>query len=150
MWTSGADNEQYEALLDQCAGTRQSIPERERHLAMQKWREVYAARYHATSGKWVRGNMEWHVLSFADFRVLRGARAEAAYQSLQDTTYLVLPEEVQYPAYRVEGGKLPNLSDLGADMLVCPADYSWTMAFTHEQEFGWGPFFCRSEWAEPK
>lgn len=37
----------------------------------------------------------------------------------------------------------PDFSDWGADLYVFPADLAWTMAFTHEQCMGLGPYFAR-------
>jgi len=33
-----------------------------------------------------------------------------------------------------------------ADVYVTPPDFAWTMAFTHEQDAGLGPYFARREW----
>jgi hypothetical protein len=62
-------------------------------------------------------------------------------------TYWLVPEAPEYPAYRCEGARLPDLSHTTTDVYVWPDDVAWTMAFTHEAAaLGLGPYFSRREW----
>lgn len=55
----------------------------------------------------------------------------------------MLPFEEEDLAYKARG---PKPLELGRkDALVVPSDFSWTMAFTHED--GWfGPYFSDAAW----
>jgi hypothetical protein len=47
---------------------------------------------------------------------------------------------------RLVNGALPDFRPLCDDVYVWPDDLAWTMAFTHEEASGLGPYYCRREW----
>ena len=162
--SSMLDLEGYLAVVDQLGGTLTMLTPRERHLRIQHWRQVFAAPLHRATGKWKDGQFEWHVFSGRWSRALNGGRAQAAYAEEAERwtrarkrtapggvrpTFWLVPEDAEYPAYRCEGARLPDLSHLFADAYVWPDDASWTMAFTHEASaMDLGPYFSRREWVD--
>jgi hypothetical protein len=74
-------------------------------------------------------------------------RAEEAYRQERPTRLIVIPEDVAFPAYELAVRQLPSFSGLCGDVYVWPPDHAWTMAFTHEESDGVGPYFSRREWA---
>jgi hypothetical protein len=79
----------------------------------------------------------WHVFSFNRYPNVDRAAALAEYEKQAAPKYLVLAND------RNEG----LITDLRptavsiADYLVCPLNWAWTMAFTHEDE-DLGPYFA--------
>ncbi len=80
---------------------------------------------------------------------LSGVSAAAAYDREHPDVFIVYPEWLKAPAVRLIGGTLPNFRPECDDVLVWPDDLSWTMAFTHEESLGLGPYYCRREWVVP-
>jgi hypothetical protein len=79
----------------------------------------------------------WHVFSFGRYPSVSRAAALAEYKEEQAPKYLVLAND------RDEGlitDKRPTTATI-ADYLVCPLNWAWTMAFTHEDE-DLGPYFA--------
>jgi hypothetical protein len=68
------------------------------------------------------------------------------YQQQRATSYYVVPESEISIAYLCVGGQLPDLMACADDIYVWPEGLSWTMAFTHELDWGLGPYFCLREW----
>ena len=80
----------------------------------------------------------WHVFSFERYPSVAGEAALAEYGRHEAAKYLVLSND------RDEGlvTDLRPTSVSNADYLVCPLNWAWIMAFTHED--GWlGPYFAR-------
>jgi hypothetical protein len=134
----------YQAVLDRCGGRQDTLSERARWRAMQEWRNVYAAPLHAATGRWKKDGFEWHVFSLGYAEAISGLKAVAAYESEQANVMIVCPESTKLPAVRIDGGGLPNFQN--EDVYAWPEDLGWTMAFTHEESIGLGPYFCRREW----
>ena len=144
------------------AGNTHELAPKDRQRAMQSWREVFAVPLYQARGRWKDGQFEWHLFSGKTTPALNGARAQAAYaeEARQwnrgrkraapgggKPTYCVVPEDLEYRAFQVAGGQLPDFSACLADVYVWPANLGWTMAFTHEAEaMGLGPYFSRREW----
>ncbi|MBI1187183.1 MAG: DUF4275 family protein [Alphaproteobacteria bacterium] len=141
----------YSDLLDACGGRRDVLETRFRWQALQAWRHVYAARLHAGTGKWTWRGFDWHVFSYRYAPALHGERAAIAYAALDaPPAFFVCPQndDARSPAFRIEGGTLPDLRPIRWDILVWSEDFDWTMAFTHEDGFC-GPYFSRREWVAP-
>jgi hypothetical protein len=53
-------------------------------------------------------------------------------------------------AYECHGdGNLPDLSAFAeTDFFIVPTDFSWTMIYTHEDNFWGGPHFVCKDWLE--
>ena len=141
----------YQKILEKSGGVQEILPDRKRGDLLQAWRQVYAAGLHAVSGCWKYGPFEWHVFSFEYARAWNGQPATAAYSVEEPTAVIVCPESAKLPAVRLTGGRLPDFGSACVDAYVWPEDLAWTMAFTHEESLGLGPYFCRREWvvAEP-
>jgi hypothetical protein len=79
----------------------------------------------------------WHVFSFRRYPSVAKAAALAEYEKQEAPKYLVLADD--------RGAGL--ITDLRpttvsiADYLVCPLNWAWTMAFTHEDD-DLGPYFA--------
>ncbi len=131
-------HEEYGAILLRC-GTLEELSAKERWRLMQDWRHAFAGSLHARTGKWVRGEFDWHVFSFGDAAALKGARALEAYRAEGPGTVLVIPQAERLPGVRLHAHHLPELR--GLDVYISPPDFSWTMAFTHEESAGLGPYF---------
>jgi len=138
---------QYLAIIDIC-GQWSEIGRRSRWQQEQRWREVYAARLHASTGKWRWGQLEWHVFSFHHAPALEGTSAVEGYLQTLASELIVIPEQHSHPtlpAIHLSADRLPQFQDSGFDVMVWPPDLGWTMAFTHE-EGSCGPYFARREW----
>ena len=137
-------SKQYEEQLATCGAQREALPQDRRAELMQRWREVYSAGLHAATGRWRRGEFDWHVFSFGDARSLNGEAAREAYRAESPRGIIVAPEDYRLPAFRLETERLPEFA--GTDVYVFPESLRWTMAFTHEESSGLGPYFSRAEW----
>jgi hypothetical protein len=138
--------ETYDKILASCGGQIEVIDGRERTRLIGAWRERYAAPLHAARGIWKLDNYEWHVFSFGYTRALNGMKACHEYEQQSGDTFIVCPERSKTPAMRIVGGSLPDFRPAVDDVYVWPEDLNWTMAFTHEESLGLGPYFCRSDW----
>ena len=141
--------ERLEELFEQPGFACRPLSRKERWNVLQQWREVFAAPLHRRTGRWKHGQFEWHVFSYAmEFdRMLKGLKAREALLEESTTAYYVVPEdEKRSPAYFCTADRPLDLSPLADDMLLWPQSCDWTMAFTHEQDIGSGPYFCRREW----
>lgn len=79
----------------------------------------------------------WHVFSFGRYSSVRRHAALAEYEKQVAPKYLVLSNDGD------EGlltDQRPTSASV-ADYLVCPLNWAWTMAFTHEDE-DLGPYFA--------
>jgi hypothetical protein len=79
----------------------------------------------------------WHVFSFERYPSISRAAALVEYEKQVAPKYLVLAND------RREGlmTNLRPTSASVADYLVCPLNWAWTLAFTHEDE-DLGPYFA--------
>ena len=136
----------YETILGRCGGEREILSNNDRLRLLQNWREVFAVGLHAATGKWKRGEYEWHVFSFGDARALCGEKVMMAYSQERPAAFIVCPEEAGLSTVAIRGGSLPDFRPLADDFCVWPEDLSWTMAFTHEESAWLGPYFCRADW----
>jgi hypothetical protein len=139
--------EELEQELDRCGERGEPLTRKRRGDLLQQWRQVFAAPLYKKTGKWKHGQFEWHVFSFKYTRALNGGRAEEAYRQERPGRLIVIPEDVAFPAYELTVRQVPNFSALCSDVYVWPPDHAWTMAFTHEESDGVGPYFSRREWA---
>lgn len=144
--------DRYQSILASTGGAAEPLSDRERRDWLRTWRETYAAGLHAATGRWKHGPFEWHVFSFEHARALNGERAAAAYAAERPSVVVVCPESPLLPVVRLTGGALPDFRTEREDVYVGPEDLAWTMAFTHEESLGLGPYFCRRDWvvAEPR
>lgn len=138
--------EKYYEILKQCGGTFQNLTNKDRWKLLQAWREIFAVQLHERTGKWKFQGFEWHIFSFGHARALNGPKAILAYEQEGGENLIVCPEFSKLSAVRLEKGALPNFRDDYEDVYIWPADLVWTMAFTHEESIGCGPYFCRREW----
>ncbi len=85
--------------------------------------------------------MQWLVFSFGHADALCGDEAVAAYEAERPDVVVVCPESGRLEAVRLHGGTPPGFR--GGDVYVWPPDLAWSMAFTHEESLGLGPYFSR-------
>jgi predicted lipoprotein with Yx(FWY)xxD motif len=79
----------------------------------------------------------WHVFSFGRYPSVSQAAALAEYEKQEAPKYMVLADD------KTEGlitDLRPATASI-ADYLVCPLNWAWKMAFTHEDE-DLGPYFA--------
>lgn len=136
--------DEYEEVLSGSGGQFEILERRPRWQLLQLWREVYAAQVHEATGSWKLGQFEWHIFNTNYVRSLRGGRAVMAYLEQHAQTVIVCPEEPSLPAVRLTHGRRPSFP--GYDVYIWPEDLAWTMAFTHEESMGLGPYFSRRDW----
>ena len=60
-----------------------------------------------------------------------------------------LPEVDRLTGHSYGRGALPDYRAESYDVYVWAEDLAWTMAFTHEESLGLGPYFSRREWVVP-
>jgi hypothetical protein len=117
----------------------------------KSWLELFAAPAKRATGEWTPGGYHWHTFSYGYTYALSGTNALAAYAGAwreldprkRGLRLLLLPSQDHSLAYRCVAPQ-PLVLD-GSERIICPLDFSWTMAFTHED--GWlGPYFTRQEW----
>jgi len=144
--------EEYQQILGTSGAVKEVLSASARAEALRAWRETYAAGLHAARGVWKYRGFDWHVFSYEHARARNGDSAMAAYMGETISTILVCPEDGRLPAVRLACRSLPDFRGVRADVIVWPEDLSWTMAFTHEESLGLGPYFSRQEWivAEPR
>lgn len=111
----------------------------------QRWRESFATRVKAATGTWIYNGFDWHAFSYEFVYCRRGDKAIAEYQACRAPRFCVLPHLDDEPGYWCESEQLPALH--GRDAYVCDPDFTWTMAFTHEEDWC-GPYFTTRDWAE--
>lgn len=86
----------------------------------------------------------WHVFSFRRYPSVARAAALAEYEKQEAPEYLVLANDK-------DEGLITDLRPTTAsiaDYLVCPLNWAWTMAHTHEDD-NLGPYFavhCDYDW----
>src|SRR5437660_1294876 len=137
--------EEYQRALDRTGGQVVPLAEAERWALLQEWRRVFAVWLHAATGRW-KQQFEWDVFCGEYARALNAEKAAAAYAAEHPAAVIVCPESGVLPAVRLQGGELPSFRVEADDVYVWPPDLSWTMAFTHEEDLGLGPYFSRQEW----
>jgi hypothetical protein len=131
--------------LAQASGARVSILDlQERRDLMRSWRETFARSVKSQTGKWVHLGFEWHAFSYEFAQCKRGHRALALYLAETAPEAYVVPENERNHAFRCRASTLLDFSTCQVDLLVFPSDLKWTVAFTHEPDFG--PYFSRAEW----
>jgi Domain of unknown function (DUF4275) len=140
----------YQTVIGNCDGEVTVLPVGERRASLQQWREVFAAGLHAATGFWTFRGYEWHIFSYDYAQALNGLPAMEEYLRETPQEFFVIPEDELFNAFRIVGGMLPDLRPVMDDVVVWPANLDWTMAFTHEESIGLGPYFSRREWlAQP-
>lgn len=138
---------EYRNALERCGGSQEILEANERRQWMRRWRDVYARGVHAATGSWTLGEFDWHAFSYRHARALNGQEAVLAYEEERPKRLLICPEFEELSAVRLLVAKRkPSFRQEYGDVYVFPEDLSWTMAFTHEESLGLGPYFSRREW----
>ena len=123
----------------------QKLSREETTALQQRWRETFAQRVRRATGDWTYLDFDWHSFSYEFVYCLSGEGARTEYRKRRAAECVVLPHQDEECGYRVRSAGLPMLG--GFDAYVCPADFAWTMVFTHEEDCG--PYFTTAEWARP-
>jgi hypothetical protein len=114
----------------------------------QRWRESFAKRVKAATGKWTHLGFDWHAFSYEFVYCRQRAKAITEYQARTARRFVVLPNLDDEPGgYWCESEQLPALH--GLDAYVSDPELTWTMAFTHEEDWC-GPYFATRAWAEER
>jgi len=80
----------------------------------------------------------WHIFSSKRYASVSGEAAIAEYNRHESLRYVVLSNDRDQGLVTDQRPTTVSISDY----LVCPINWAWTMAFTHED--GWlGPYFAR-------
>jgi hypothetical protein len=135
----------YQDVIEGCGGRVETLANKERWDWIQRWREVFATGIYESTGHWKLGQFEWEIF-VTQVRAMNGPRASLAYAVEQSLDFIVCPESPDIPAVHLFDADLPDFRSMNKDMYVWPSDLAWTMAFTHEESIGMGPYFCRREW----
>jgi hypothetical protein len=114
---------------------------------MQRWRETFASPVKQRTGRWVYRGFEWHAFSYGFCQARSGKHALSDYLAEPVDDIYVIPQEDRNVAFSCKSDRHIDFSACGIDLYVVPRDFSWTIAFTHEQP-GIGPFFSRAEWCD--
>jgi hypothetical protein len=104
-----------------------------------EWRLAFAGQLHAETGKWIRGEYDWHVFSFGKCVHKHGDRAWSAYKRIEPGPFLVLSSYTHETFGFSCNGEPPDALDQGVDIVVASPSMEWTMAFNHER---YGPYFA--------
>jgi Domain of unknown function (DUF4275) len=107
-----------------------------------RWRTTFAFALPSTRKRSSGDTLAWHVFSWNHAPCHERAAAEDAYWQEYGGTIFVLGGSASV-AWRANVQELPDLSGLREDFYVCPEDFSWTMVFTHEDDFG--PYFTTAK-----
>lgn len=137
----------YQQTLDKCGAWRALTPS-ERAYRIRTWREAFATRLHEKTRKWKSGDFDWHVFSFQYAPSMNGEEALTAYEAISGGRLFVVPEDSGLEAVFLRASRLPDFRPYRGDVIVWPDTLAWTMAFTHEESLGLGPYFSRREWIE--
>lgn len=104
-WTPGSSRilckpmADFDAIIEDTGGDVQPIPQRHRWDLLQAWRQVYAARLHAATGKWRCRDYDWHVFSEGYAPACAGRKALDAYERLDPPArIIVVPHANRFPA----------------------------------------------------
>lgn len=122
------------------------LSEEEATALWRRWRETFAQPVKAATGEWVHLGYHWHAFSYGFTHAMALDAAKAAYRARWEgrpVELVLLPLEDETLAYRCQADSPLELPR--EECNVCPPDFAWTMAFTHED--GWlGPYFSTREW----
>jgi len=98
-----------------------------------QWAREYPADYDGIHVK----RFIWHVFSFQRYPSVSRHHALAEYEKHEAPDYLVLAYERKEALIT---SRRPTMASI-PDFLVCPLNWAWTMAFTHE-DASLGPYFA--------
>src|SRR5579871_1807604 len=140
-----------EAFLLEQGASFKALTRLEKEAVQQQWREIYAAPVHRKTGEWIYGGFDWHAFSWEFTKALQDDAAREAYLKIgviPFKNYYVIRENNHARGYLCQFTKIVDLHSLCDDVHVFPKTMEWTMAFTHEEGWGIGPFFCAREWVK--
>ncbi len=125
---------------ERSGATRLTEEETERLRAA--WRERFAAKLDRSLSAESKGGFDWHTFSYGVFPHLSGDEARNAYRMrIRRAELVLLPHRGEGPGFRVCG--LHDFSRANVDVYIFPENLSWTMVFTHEDDW-LGPYFAEA------
>ena len=69
------------------------------------------------------------------------------YRSIGPAQFIVFPPpQTDSTAYLCAANEMPDFAELSDDVYIFSPDFAWTMVYTHESNWGLGPYFARKEW----
>jgi hypothetical protein len=116
------------------------LPDAERDAVLGRWERRFFPHVFQRTGAWVHLGIRWHAYSYGFEPARVGQAALEAYAARAARELLVYAEGAWL--FDCYGEPSPDLGGLGRDLYLFPADLAWTMAFTHEQGLGLGPYFA--------
>lgn len=128
---------------------------RQRWEFQQRWREVYAARLHAKTGKWILGDFDWHLFTSNDVSYVDGLDAREEFRRIGVSSYCLFSDLLEYGTYQCKEQKLPTIEQLYgqagqtggmSEVYVIEWNLRWVFIMTHEEDWGFGPYFSRANW----
>lgn len=133
-------------LVDNGVVVIRDLHRKELWSLQQAWRQVYAIKVKAETGKWIYRGVDWHTFSFGFAKCLEGNQAYREYEFLPPCGFLVIPDNpnTQNVGLLCRSKAMPDLREFG-DVYVSDPQLDWTMVFTHEHG-SCGPYFARKEW----
>jgi hypothetical protein len=120
------------------------LPKKQVWAWQQKWRSVFCRVLHDATGKWIRGEYDWHVFSFGYCACDTGDHAWRRFDLLEPCVFVVLSAWSQLNFGFQCYGKPPASLDVGADIIVAADTFAWTMLLTRSP-LEHGPYFAERE-----
>ncbi|HUR44342.1 MAG TPA: hypothetical protein VMZ27_00605 [Candidatus Saccharimonadales bacterium] len=127
--------------LEECGATFEILSKAEHRDYFRRWFDSYDNFYNP------------------ERRRLRGARAIAEAEAVNDRGFLLVPcrdpssngFSPVYTAFRCKSNRLPDLTEVShyVDAFISPPDFAWTLLYGHEIDVFGGPEFSYLDWLIP-
>jgi len=110
----------------------------------RRWRRSFATGLDPSLSSESKGGYDWHAFSMGITRCEVGEVARQSYRAIEiHGPVYVIPHQDENAGYRIDTPNLnPDFSGKPVDAYIVPADFSWTMVYTHERDW-YGPYFAR-------
>jgi hypothetical protein len=116
----------------------------------RRWRRTFAQQVFDETGARTHLGFDWHAFSYGFVHALSGEEARAEYGRCKVRGgFAVFVGETMDDAFSCASETLPWLDRAGLDAYIVPADFAWTMVFTHEADWC-GPYFTTADWARER
>ena len=129
----------WHAWLDGLGVIGYPVDEGQRAELHDAWLHAFCPGVRRATGDAIHRGYRWHAFSYGYDLALCGESATRAYARAGRSNFRLLFEDGSI--FECFGPPAVDLS--GEDCYVFSDDLGWTMAFTHEQESGLGPYFVR-------
>ena len=120
--------------------TFEALSQEDTRATETAWLQKFANGVKQATGHWIHDRFRWHGFTYKYEPCLSGEEARNAYHDQWAAPFVIFNEDLTW-AFRCSAERLPDFSDLRADIYVAHHNMKWTMVFTHEQP-DIGPFFA--------